>query len=157
MHPFASLFSIAPVFWTWAGWDVAASVNRRRGVGLKLYQGRLWLGIRKNSKKGGTHWQRLPREVMSSLSLEVFHNHGDVALRAMVSGYVGVAGVGLDPRVFSNPNDSMILWFLVLKVFSPLADYINRSLLRFATRRFDSMVNMTNHSSRLEENSTTLL
>ena len=40
---------------------------------------------------------RLSREVVHSLSLEVFHNRVDVALRAMVSGQGGgrlVAGLG---------------------------------------------------------------
>ena len=32
---------------------------------------------------------RLPRKVVQSLSLEVFKNHGDVALRAVVSGHGG--------------------------------------------------------------------
>ena len=33
------------------------------------------------------HWHRLPREVVGSLSLEVFRKHGDVALRDVwVSG-----------------------------------------------------------------------
>ena len=33
---------------------------------------------------------RLPREVVGSPSLEVFHNHGDVALRDVGSGHGGV-------------------------------------------------------------------
>ena len=35
-------------------------------------------------------WHRLPREVVKSLSGEVFKNQGDVALRDMVSGHGGV-------------------------------------------------------------------
>ena len=48
---------------------------------------------------------------MESLTLEVFRNHGDVALRDMVSGHGG-DGMGLDLgvlEVFSNLNDSVIL------------------------------------------------
>jgi len=41
--------------------------------------------------------QRLPREVVKSLSLEVFKSHGDVALKDVVSGHGGGGlMVGLD-------------------------------------------------------------
>jgi len=40
-------------------------------------------------------WHRMPREVVESLSLQVFKNHGDVALRDVVSGHGG-AGLVLD-------------------------------------------------------------
>ena len=46
----------------------------------------------------------LPREVMESLSLELFRKHVDVALRDEVSGH---GGDGLTV-VFSNLNDSVI-------------------------------------------------
>jgi len=54
-----------------------------------LWQARLRLRIRKNSfsERAARHWHRLPREVVESLSLELFKNCGDMALKAMVSGH----------------------------------------------------------------------
>ena len=56
------------------------------------------------------HWHRLSKEVVGSPSLKVFQNHGDVALRDVVSGH---GGDGLELNlvtlvVFSNLNDFMI-------------------------------------------------
>jgi len=57
-----------------------------RGNGLKLHRGRIRLNIRKNflTERVVRHWNRLPREVVESLSLEVFKNHVDMALQHRV-------------------------------------------------------------------------
>ena len=60
-----------------------------RGNGLKLCQRKFRLDIRKYffSKTVVMHWHRLPRVVVKLLSLRAFKNHGDVALRDVVSGH----------------------------------------------------------------------
>jgi len=60
--------------------------DRMRGNGLRWHQGRFRLDIKENlfAERVDRHWNRLPREAVESLSLEVFKKHVDMAFLDMV-------------------------------------------------------------------------
>lgn len=87
--------------------------NTTEGNGLLLHQGRSRLDTRKNlfTERIIKYWNRFPREVTKSLSLEEFKKHMDVRGHGVV---VDLAGLGkwlglMVLKVFSNLNCSLII------------------------------------------------
>jgi len=87
------------------------------------------LDIRNNFffQRVARHWYRLPREMVESLSLEVFQSHGDVALGGMVSGHGG-EGWGWTWGSWNSFPTLMNLWFYDSMI--PLSLFSYRAKIR---------------------------
>jgi len=61
--------------------------DRTRGNGHKLKQSKFQMNMKKNffTLRVTEHWNRLPREVVESPSLEIFKTHLDKVLCGLVS------------------------------------------------------------------------
>jgi len=95
-----------------------------------MCQGKFRWDVRRNllSERLVLQWHRLPREVVESLSLEVFKKRVDVALRDVVSGHGG-DGLGVELGEVAWDSADSIAESPSLEVFKNRGDVVLRDIV----------------------------
>ena len=76
----------APMRWMSGQWPPVQSLYLQRGETVAVSHGKFHLNMRKNffPLRVTEHWNRLPREVVDSPSLEIFKTHLDKVLCSLL-------------------------------------------------------------------------